>query len=107
MEEELQKQQAKELVAYEAQQQYQALEQEKVHQKNLVQAEIKARKLLESVELEASMSAQQKLNSMMHKKSKQNDNGDTPGFIDRYLSKKQFVQSAMEKKAEASYQEMA
>ena len=54
------------------------------------------------------MSAQQKLNSMMQNKGKsQADNGDTPGFIDRYLSKKQFVQSAMERKAEASYQELA
>lgn len=52
------------------------------------------------------MSAQQKLNSMMQKKSKV-DNGDTPGFIDRYLSKKKWVENAMEKKAEASYQELA
>ena len=77
------------------------MEKDKVHRKNLVQAEIKARKLLESVELEASMSAQQKLDQMMAKKSKQtNDTGDTPGFIDRYLSKKKFVEKAMAQKAE-------
>lgn len=70
------------------------MQQSKVHQKNLIAAEMKARKLLESVELEASMSAQQKIDTMMKKPNKK-DNGDTPGFIDRYLSKKEMVQKAM------------
>jgi len=60
---------------------------------------LKARKLLESVELEASMTAQQKLDSMMNTKPESRDDGDTPGFIDRYLSKKQIVQSVIEKRA--------
>lgn len=39
----------------------------------------------------------------MNQKDQVMDNGDTPGFIDRYLSKKQIVQNAIRKKAEASF----
>jgi hypothetical protein len=46
------------MVEFEAEQQYKEMEVERVHQKHLAAAEIKARKLLENVELEANMSSQ-------------------------------------------------
>lgn len=49
------------------------------------------------------MTAQQKLDSMMNHKDQVMDNGDTPGFIDRYLSKKQIIKEAIKKKAESSF----
>lgn len=63
------------------------MEREKVHQKNLQMAEIEARKMLENVELEANMSAQEKLNKFMSSDDKFEDDGDTPGFIKTHINK--------------------
>ena len=43
--------------------------------------------MLESVELEAHMSAQQKLDEMMKQEDKDDSNGDTPGFIKTHVTK--------------------
>lgn len=64
------------------------MERERQHQKNILQAEEKARKLLENAEIEANMSAQQKLTALM----KEEDNmmltrGENVGFIKRFTNK--------------------
>lgn len=88
------------MIAYEAEQQYHEIEREKVHQKNIIAAEEKAKKLLESAEIEANMSSQQKLAKLMQQEDKESEvRGESPGFIRSFTNRQEVRQEAMIQRA--------
>lgn len=88
MQEEAEKYQAEAMVEYEAEKQFDELEKEKVHEKHMVEAEDKARKLLENAEIEANMSSQQKLNTLMKLEDNQaGERGENIGFIKKFTAR--------------------
>lgn len=88
------------MIAYEAEQQYNEIERERIHQKNIIAAEEKARKLLESAEFEANMSSQQKLAALMRDEdSMMQTRGENIGFIKKFTNRETIKTNTMMQKA--------
>lgn len=66
----------------------------------MIAAEEKAKKLLESAEIEANMSAQEKLARLMQMEDQEsNERGESPGFIRSFTNRQDIRQQAIIQRA--------